>query len=250
MRTSAAFLLIAAAASTVMAAPVYFVSPNAYPGSSTTNDLAWQAAVGSFSEVDFDLGPAGTHLGGIFTPGGFITTTLGGLGGESGNPEMFTGSWGGAAAGSVYGTVYDIALLNRDELLTPHSDFVFTFDHPVSGIGAWLYDDVGASPESMILQITEVGGGVTTSNRLESGNGTAHFVEGFLGATSVLGITEARFTVVDGESGIPVQRFFELDNLQWGAPISEVPAIPAPAALLLAGLGASLVGYLRGRRSL
>ena len=81
--------------SPTLATPTFFVSPNAYPSSSSTNDLAWQAAVGSFMEVDFDLtvGP-GSALSGIVTPGLRIDTTLGGLGGESGNPEFFSGSWG------------------------------------------------------------------------------------------------------------------------------------------------------------
>ncbi len=244
MKRAMVFLLVVGAASSALAAPTFFVSPNAYPASGLTNDLAWQAAVGSFSEVDFDILTPGAHLTAITDPYVSMTTTLGGP--DAGNPEAFAGSWGGAAAGSVYGTVYDIALLNRDSAGAIHSDFVFTFDQPVAGVGAWLYDNSVNSAESMILQVTEAGGGVSTSGLLESGNGTDHFVEGFLGATSTLGITEARFIVVDGQ-GNPVQRYFELDHLQWGQP---VPVIPAPGAILLGGIGVSLVGYLRRRRSL
>lgn len=246
MRSIAVFLLIAGAASTALATPTFFVSPNSYPSSGATNDLAWQAAVGSFLEQDFDSVPAGAHVLGITAGSLFITTTLGGLGGESGNPEAFAGSWGGAAAGSVYGTVFNIALLNQDQAGAIHSDFVFAFNQPVTGVGAWLYDNNVGSAESMILQVTEVGGATTSSNVLESGNGLNHFVEGFVGATSDVGITEARFIVVDGQ-GTPVQRFFELDHFQWGNP---VPPIPAPGAILLGGIGAALVSYLRRRRSL
>jgi len=243
MKSIAVFLFVVATASTTLAAPTFFVSPNGYPGSGTTNDLAWQAAVGSFTEQDFDVVPAGANVVGIVDGSLYINTTLGGLGGESGNPEAFAGSWGGAANGSAYGTVFDIALLNSDAAGAIHSDFVFQFNKPVTGVGAWLYDNNVGSAESMILQITEVGGGTSTSALLESGNGNAHFVEGFLGAASTLGITEARFILVDGQ-GNPVQRYFELDHLQWSQPI------PAPGALLLGGIGASLVSLLRRRRSL
>ncbi len=240
-------LLVTGIASVASAAPSFFVAPNAYPGSSTTSDVAWQTAVGPFAEWDFDNQSVGSHLLSVSAGSVSVNTTLGGLGGESGNPEFFAGTWGGPASGAVYGTVDQIALLNRAQTGGTHGDIVFSFNAPNAGIGAWLYDDIASSAQSFVLEVTEVGGGVFTSPVLESNNGNVHFVEGFLGVTSTVGITEARFRVVDATSLEPVLRYFELDHLQIGQP---VPPIPAPGAVLLGSLGAALVGYLRRRHSL
>ena len=241
-------LLALCAATTASAAPVFFVSPNSYPGSGTTNDLAWQASVGPYIEWDFDSSVPGWALTHVDDAGAvYVNTTLGGLGGESGNPHIYAGSWGGASAGSVYGTVYDTALINHDGLGAIHGDMVFQFTLPNAGIGAWLYDDLIESGESFVLEVTEAGGAVYTSPVLESGNGNTKFVEGFLGVTSTVGITEARFRVVDATTHEPVLRSFELDHLQIG---DLVTPVPAPDAILLGSLGVGLVGYLRRRHGL
>jgi hypothetical protein len=88
MKRAVVLLLVVGAASTALAAPTFFVSPNLYPGSGSNNDVAWQVAVGSFTEIDFDNLPVGGHVLSITYPSVSIATTLGGLGGESGNPEV------------------------------------------------------------------------------------------------------------------------------------------------------------------
>jgi hypothetical protein len=246
MRIMLVVFLTAAAATVASAAPSFFVAPNAYPGSTTTNDTAWQRAVGPFSEFDFDNLPAGWRLVEINTGSVTVFARLGGLGGESGTPEVLPGTWGGPANGAVYGTVDQLAVLNRFGA-TIHGDTVFFFDSPGAGIGAWLFDEGGSTAESFVLQVTEAGGSVFTSPVLESGNGTTRFVEGFLGVTSTVGITEARFRVVDGVTGLPVLRPYALDHLQIGRPVAP---IPAPGALALGSLGMGLVAYLRRRHSL
>jgi hypothetical protein len=238
------FLMVVSAASSALAGPAFFVYPNSYPGSSGTNDAAWQTAVGPFAEWDFDGDTPGDHVAAVAAGPASASIYVGNPGSTAGNPEVFAGSWGGAANGSMYGTVYQNALLNRNQQGAFYSDLVFQFAVASTGIGAWLYDDNSASPQSFVLEVTEVGGAVYTSPVLESGNGNAHFVEGFLGVVSTVGITEARFRVIDPTTGLPTTRGFELDHLQLGMPI------PAPGAVLLGALGTGLVGLLRRRRAL
>jgi hypothetical protein len=238
------FFTVMAAASSALAAPTFLGYANSYPGSSGTNDGAWQTAAGPFAEWDFDSSTPGSHVIAIAAGPIYANAYLGNPGTTAGNPEVYAGSWGGAANGSMYGTVYQNALLNRNQQGAFYSDIVFQFAVASTGIGAWLYDDGSTSPQSFVLEVTEVGGGVYVSPVLESGNGNAHFVEGFLGVVSAVGITEARFRVIDPATGLPVHNGFELDHLQVGLPI------PAPGAVLITALGTGLVGLLRRRRAL
>jgi hypothetical protein len=91
----------------------------------------------------------------------------------------------------------------------------------VAGFGAWIVEDLG-EPNQFVLKVTEAGGKVSASDPLESGNGTALAVEGFLGAVSNTGIIRA---VIEQQTLAGVASdasFFYLDHVQIG---------PAPPCL-------------------
>jgi len=224
-------------ASFATAGPTFYVAPNAYPTTSSTLDVPWQTAVGNFTEFDLDGFPKPTDLDTLTAGTVTIDVGLGGLGGPASTAEIFWGSYGG-----VYGTVDGGALLNRDAFGGPHNEITFSFSEPVVGFGAWVFDNAASSMESFEMTVTEVGGTTFTSLVLESWNGYPHFVEGWLAATSSVGITDVSFRVIDG-SGDPVMSYFEIDHLQ-------VSLIPAPGAILLGSIGVGLVGWLRRRRTL
>jgi hypothetical protein len=144
----------------------------------------------------------------------------------------------------MYGTVHANALLNRDAFGAVAPTIAFTFSKPVTGFGAWLFDNNRASLESMVMTVEEVGGSVAQSSLLESGNPDVHFVEGFLGVTSDVGLTSVAFSLIDGAAGGLSTKFMEIDHVQVAAPM------PAPGAVLLGSLGAGLVGWWRRRKSL
>ena len=234
----------------VLGAPMFFAEANAYPGSSTTLDQSWQAAVGSVMELDLDGYANGADidtltfgsivvdvgLGDITLPGGPTMVT-------SNTAEIFAGSWGGSSNGSYYGTVSGDALLNRSADNAIHPSFVFDFPTPVAGFGAWVFDNSLSTAESFHMGVVE-GGTTFISPVLESGNGTAHFVEGWLGAKSSVGITRAFLFATETGTLNPATRAFEIDHLQ----LSPVP-VPGAALLGLLGLGAATARLRRNRAS-
>jgi len=243
MKKQCIVLSVLCCASTVLAAPSFYVAPNTYPSYSADHDLAWQGAVGGFGELDFDNLPQGTYVDSFFDVYMGVDVFVG-LGGSGAAVEVYNSTWSAPDSGSMYGTVHANALLNRSAAGAVASTVAFTFSTPVTGFGAWLFDNNRASLESMVMTVEEVGGGVTQSPLLESGNPDIHFVEGFLGVTSDVGLTSVAFSLIDGATGGLSSRFMEIDHVQVAAPI------PAPGAVLLGGLGAGLVGWLRRRRSL
>jgi hypothetical protein len=235
--------LVAAVCTVVQADPTFYIAPNAYPSRSATLDVPWQSAVGSFYEADLDGYSSAADLD-VIPIGPFsVDVGLGGLGGSASTAEIFAGSWGGWTQGSVYGTVYRMGLLNRDSSGNTHSEIVFDFSTPAAGFGAWIFDNSSGSPESFEMTVTEVGGATFTSSpALESGNGNRHFVEGWLGATSTVGITSISYGVVNTTTGDPIIRSFEMDHLQYSP-------VPVPGAVLLGMLGLSVAGMKLRKRA-
>jgi len=224
----------------VLADPTFYVAPNAYQADFSahidpTLDVPWQTAVGTFAEEDFDNGYINRERIGSLTMAGVVVD----IGtGSSSEAEIFAGSWGGADNGSVYGTVAGMALLNEDESGLRTGDITFSFSEPVAGFGAWVYDNAAGSAQSFDMIVTEVGGAQFNSagvDLFESGNGNQHFVEGWLAATSTVGITDVTYRVLATSTQQPISEYFELDHVQ-------LSPVPVPGAVLLGVLGLGAVG--------
>jgi hypothetical protein len=177
------------------------------PGTNPNGDLAWQTAVGSFTEFDLN-GFANGQLVQSLSAGPTTIT----VGPAPAGQEIFWGSFGGG--GGVYGTISGGSLLNRSGGVgTP--TLTFSFSQPVPGFGLWIFDDGACCPNSFTMAVTEVGGGFAFSGVLDaSPGGTAHTVEGFLGATSTVGITSVTIIPLNGGA-------FEVDHLQVGGPDTD-----------------------------
>jgi len=234
--------LVVAVCAVVQADPTFYVAPNPLGSADPTLDVAWQTAVGTFYEQDLESYASATDVD-VFTIGSItIDVGLGGSGGTAPTAEIFAGGWGGASQGSVVGTVYGKALLNRDSSGVAYDEITFQFSTPAAGVGAWLYDNNGASAESFEMVVTEVGGATFTSPTLESGNGTGHHVEGWLGATSTTGIESVSYRMLDTAAGDPASVYFEMDHLQYSP-------VPVPGAILLGMIGLSLAGVKLRKRA-
>jgi len=217
--------------------PTFFVNPNPYPSVNPTLDSIWQTAVGNnFIELDLNEFTNGSDIDSLTAGSIGIDLGLGGLNGSADTAEIFWGSYGGSAGGS-YGTVSGGALLNRDASGGVHSQITFSFSEPVSGFGLWVFDNASSYLNSFNMIVTNSNGDSFTSNILESNNSTAHFVEGFIGATWSDGIKTVSIEVLDG-NGDPVLNYFEVDHLQ---------IVPAPGAVVLGMIGLGLVGWFRRR---
>ena len=246
MRKEFLLIVVVMLSSVLAAAPSFYVES----GTDSTLDIGFQTAAGGvFDEFGFEAYADGFNLDSFDSVLWTHITVDVGLGGikEGGTPGTATtarisdggGSWDSTETGTVNGN----ALVNRDPAGVIHSQITFQFssDDNVTAFGGWIYDNNASTAESFRMIATEIGGATFTSGILESGNGTAHAVEGFLGVVSTVGLTSVAFEVLDSYTLEPVARYFEVDNVQ---------LVPAPGALLLGSMGMGIVSWLRRRRML
>ena len=161
-------------------AQTFFLSPGADPA----GDGPWQAAVGSFTEFDFDSVTSG-RVDTLMAGG--LTVDVG-LQGTTGVIESAVRTFVSSSNFTVPGAVYQIALVNAapPNSIAFRSQMTFDFSQPVVGFGAWVYDDSEGVRESCRMIATDVHGNEYTSDALEAGNGFTHAIEGFIG----VGVTD------------------------------------------------------------
>ena len=224
--------------------PTFYLSP----GTDPAGDLAWQAALGgSFSELDFESFAPGADVDFLTVGGLTIEVGLDGIGGVAPTAEIFP-----VTVVTVPGAFSGNALLNRDAADQVHSQIAFDFPQPVRGAGVWVFDDAMAELNSSRMIVHDANGDVWTSGVLESGDGLAWAIEGFIGVTSPVGVTRVVLENLDATLQ-PTATFFELDHFQVGdvtcassIQSTEIPRLgspPNPNALLPGVTSGPIIGF-------
>ncbi len=203
-------------------APTFYLSS----GGAAAGDLAWESAVANvFVEEDLEPFPAPGTL--TQFAAGPVTVNVG-LGGRRNGgtgtfvgAEMFNSTFGFAQAS---GTVWHHALLNRSPGAI-YSRMTFDFSRPVEGFGAWVFDDWGSVDQTFTLFVVDADGIQYTSTVLATTgqtSGSSNGVEGFLGATSPVGIVHA--SIISSSGGVELAAdFFEVDHLHIGRIVNRAP---------------------------
>ena len=221
--------------STAGATVTFFVNPdgllNGTPAADPSRDLAFQAALTRpFTEFDFGqfgheyiLEPSPLFAGVVRVRPNLLDTAGNNAANLAVNGNRLVETWPfispdieGIIEG---GTGMGVALLNRtyagNAADVRAAAFEFTFSEPVEGFGAWIMDDT-LEDGMYVLKITESNGVTTVSVPLNANNGLFLAIEGFLAASSNVGITKA---VIEQQtlSGVPSDAdFFYIDHVQVG----------------------------------
>ena len=153
---------------------------------------------------------------------------------------IFVGGY--TAAGGQHGTVHDRALVTCARLpcFTDgifDNAITFSFSVPVFGFGAWIFDDGDDSVDSFAMMANG-----STSATLDANPGSSsHTVEGFLGVTDTVGISQLTIFNTNADGHV-----FELDHIQLS---TDLPSeIPAPPVAWLTGLGLAGLAFARRRK--
>jgi hypothetical protein len=225
-------LMVGLLAATAGGAVTFFVNPDGQMQTADPNrDLAFQAALTKpFTEFDFAqfgheyiMEPSPLFAGGVRVRPNLLDVNGDNAANLAANGNRLIETYPWADSTAAPGIIENTVLLNRTYAGgfqdVRGAAIEFTFDQPVEAFGAWMVDD-SVEENGFVLKITEVGGAVSTSSLMDSGNSTALAVEGFLGAVSDVGITKA---VLEQQtlSGTPSSDdFFYTDHVQIGGPMN------------------------------
>ena len=187
-------------------------------GSNPDGDLEFQDALegSSFSEQDFDEYELNEVVQFFMAQNiGVSVSVLEGFGNPFG-PSILAGQTFNNDPETIWGGV----LLNGGTSLYGNPDYrspqlVFDFSEPVKGFGTWIFDDMQCCNFQFVMYVEEEGGAISESTSIDNGMGQGGYeVDGFIGAISDVGITQAVVEIQNLDGNWALGSFFELDHVQ------------------------------------
>ena len=186
--------------------PTFFVEPSA----TADADRAYRAATGA-PITEFDFESESDVIDTLDLPDGVIDINLvdADLNPAAPNATRFV-----SAAFDVPDVFFSAAMLNRSAGGIVGSGIEFVFSYPVTGFGAFAFDDDNSSDQQFYVRVFEADGGQFVSPTLDRSN---FAIEGFIGVTSTKGIERiiVQAEELEDASGPTA---FELDHVQIGPP--------------------------------